>query len=363
MALNRKTVLLISSELPPLPGGIGNHAHLLAKYLQKAGYEVCCLSDFRAINQDLKFDAAQSYSVYRVKRNHYTYANRLRKAWKLAQSREVIMASGKFSLWVGAFLKWWYPNKKYIAILHGTEIKAGNKPTQALTQWSLKQYQHIIAVSNYTKQQALALNPKLSIEVINNGIELPSATAAKVLKSDQPLHLITVGNVTQRKGQHLAIQMLPLLKETLGTVHYHCVGIPTEQQRLEVFAKELGVEKEVTFYGALDEVQKINLLQQSAIFLMLSTTVKNDFEGFGIAILEANALGIPAIGSVHSGIADAIQHGVSGFLVDPDQPEQVVAAIQEIIKNYDTFSKQSKDWVNNFDWNTVVTRYRKVVEE
>lgn len=353
-------MLLITSEFPPLPGGIGNHAYLLSKYLQKSDYDVTVLTDYRSEKEDDFFDKQQHFSVTRVKRNFFTYFNRFRLAFLLIKKSETVIASGKFSLWIAASMKLLFPKQKYTAVLHGSELTAGNKLQQHLTKWSLSQFDELIAVSNFTKQVALSLDSSFEIEVINNGIELKEYP--NKLVKEEVLNLVTVGNLTFRKGQQNVIKALPLLKEKYKNVHYHCIGIPTEKEKFKALAVSLGVEDVVTFHGALSDVEKENVLQNSTLFIMLSDIVKNDFEGFGIAILEANNMGLPAIGSENSGIADAISSGNSGFLVSPHDPEAIERAIAEILAHYERFSTNAKQRALDFDWNTIVKRYVTVIE-
>lgn len=98
-------IVIITSEFPPLPGGIGNHAYMLAKYLQKENYEVSVLSDYRNVSKDNDFDKKQNFKIFRIKRNLITYVDRFFKAFLLMKKNEVIIASGKFSLWIIYFLK------------------------------------------------------------------------------------------------------------------------------------------------------------------------------------------------------------------------------------------------------------------
>ncbi|WP_348799499.1 glycosyltransferase family 4 protein [Flavobacterium adhaerens] len=356
----KQNILLITSEFPPLPGGIGNHAFFLAKYLQKNSFDVLVVSDFRDEKADAKFDEQQNFRIFRVKRNSFTQINRIKNCFSLAKENEIIICSGKFSLWTGAFLKSFFKSKKIIAVLHGSELKAGNSVLQKLTKYSLSKFDKLIAVSNFTKNYALQINPDLKIDVINNGIEINP----KIEKPEKPeqLNLVTVGNLTFRKGQQNMIKALPLLKETFPNIHYNSIGIPTEKEKFSKLAKSLNVLENVTFYGALSENEKNEILRKSTVFVMLSDIVKNDFEGFGIAILEANVLGIPAIGSQNSGIADAIQDGYSGKLVNPHSPEEIKLALEDIITNYEQYKLQAKEWSSQFDWSKVIQKYIAVLE-
>ena len=98
--------------------------------------------------------------------------------------------------------------------------------------------------------------------------------------------------------------------------------------------------------------------------MMLSENMSNgDFEGFGIAVLEANALGLPAIGSKKSGIADAIKDGFNGKLVSPHNPFEIKEAVLEILNDYEKFSIQAKQWALQFQWEYIIPKYINVLEE
>lgn len=350
-------ILIITSEFPPLPGGIGNHAFFLADYLCKMGYEISVVSDFRSPKSDKEFDKKQSFSIFRIKRNKFTSWNRVVESFFLARNTTTIICSGKFSLWIGGFLSL-ILKKNYIAVLHGSEINAGGKISKWLTHWSLKRFAKIIAVSNFTKEIALKINSKLKIEVINNGFKLFDERLNAVKKTIGNPKIVTVGNVTYRKGQQNVIAVLPFLKEIFPEIHYHCIGIPTEKEAFSALAKSLDVQDNITFHGALSAVDLVAILKESAVFFMLSDVLNNgDFEGFGIALLEANALGLPAIGSNNSGIVDAIKSGFSGEVVNPKSQEEIVIAFQKIMTHYDEYSKNALIWSSNFTWDKIGKKY------
>ena len=359
-----KNALIITSEFPPLPGGIGNHAYALAKYLQNACYQVSNLTDFRAEKEDTVFDAQQKIFTSRVSRTIFTPLKRIIKAFSLAKNNSIIICSGKFPLWIGGLLKVFFQNKKIIAVLHGSEIKAGGNFSQSLTRWSLKQFDEVIAVSNFTKEMALKVNPKLEIEVINNGFEMLESNSFSERKQIQGNpKIITVGNLTFRKGQQNVINALPILKNTFPEIHYHCIGIPTEIKDFQRIAEQLDVAKNVSFHGALATDELVSILNDSDVFVMLSDILDNgDFEGFGIAILEANALGKPAIGSNNSGISDAIKSGFSGELVDPKNKEEISQALNKIMRNYEFYAANAIQWSKEFAWDKVGRKYIQILE-
>lgn len=357
-------VLILTSEFPPQPGGIGNHAFHLAKGLQVNGYDVTVVSDQRSDNGEAEkgFDGQVSFRVVRIPRKAFifiSYFNRIRTAFSEGKNADIILSSGKFSLWMGALLSF-FQKMKFVAVVHGSEIKLRNPFLRKLTAFSLKRYDTVIAVSEFTKSLVSHLNLK-NISVIPNGFEIGKPEIQKINKDQMPV-LITVGNVTERKGQHNVIKALPSLLKKFPDLKYQIVGIPTDKKKLEKLSLALGVENSVEFYGKVEEKVKKELLSKSDVFVMLSEKTKDgDVEGFGIAILEANALGVPAIGAKDCGIEDAINQGHSGKLIDTKSPQQFEKALTEILNNYQTYSNGAKDWSTGFTWDKILTQYLEVL--
>lgn len=359
-----KSILILTSEFPPQSGGIGNHAFNLAKGLQNNKYHVTVLSDIRSENGEAEreFDESCEFDVVRIPRDKimlFSYVKRVRTAFFLSQSNNIILSSGKFSLWLGAFLSF-FRKAKFFAVVHGSEIKLQNKFLRKIVHLSLRRFDKIITVSNYTK--SLLPSDLTNTTVIFNGFNMKIPIKPLPEKMPMPV-LITVGNVTKRKGQENVIKAIPKLLKKYPDLKYHIVGIPTEKRKLKKLILELGVEKSVIFEGEVSENTKIELLQNADVFVMLSQKTKSgDVEGFGIAILEANILGVPAIGSTNCGIEDAIKNGVSGKLIDSKDIYAFENALEEILNNYDVYSQGAKSWASNFTWDRVIKKYLRVLK-
>src|SRR5690606_25118292 len=142
------------------------------------------------------------------------------------------------------------------------------------------------------------------------------------------------------------------------------VGLPTEKNAFLRLATQLMVEDSVIFHGALSNEELHKKLTASKVFFMLSDHLSNgDVEGFGIAVLEANDLFLPAIGSKNSGIADAIRDGFSGKLVDPHNPKEILNALETILADYENYAKQAKNWSEKFYWENIILKYLKEIEQ
>ena len=137
-----------------------------------------------------------------------------------------------------------------------------------------------------------------------------------------------------------------------------------EQNAFEKLALNCGVSDAVTFHGMLSNDDLYAVVGSCDVFVMLSQRLDNgDVEGFGIAVLEANILGLPAIGSSDSGIADAIKDNYSGKLVLPNDINAISSALETIMSDYNRYSSEAKSWSKGFEWPIVIEDYLKVIEK
>jgi colanic acid/amylovoran biosynthesis glycosyltransferase len=99
-------------------------------------------------------------------------------------------------------------------------------------------------------------------------------------------------------------------------------------------ARRLGLGESVRFAGLLTTLELARLYQQSDIFVHPSETgADGNQEGIPNSLLEALASGLPAITTRHGGIGEAIEDGVSGFLIPERDPYQLSARLLELSKN------------------------------
>ena len=361
-----KKILLVTSEFPPQPGGIGNHAYNLASQLQQNGFEVAVMADTRSKNGlvEKQFDDALPFKVYRTKRFKLLIWTYLKRIWLYTQiTRQYgnIIASGKFSLWLVGF---GMLNTKVnrMAVIHGSEVNYKKRGPKKMTDAALKRFDQVVAVSNFTK--SLVHHLKLNtVYVIPNGVNMDGfeqgTFTGELIGTPK---LVTVGAISERKGQHNVIEKLPALIKTHPGIHYHMVGIPTEKEKLLKIATALEVENHITFHGMVTPMRLNEILSASDVFVMLSEqTQAGDVEGFGIALIEANFMGLPAIGSKNCGIEDAIKNKYSGVLIDPKSAVEFEDALVEILVNKTAYVYNAKQWALQHTWETVIIQYLKLL--
>jgi phosphatidyl-myo-inositol dimannoside synthase len=366
-------VLIISTEYPPGPGGIGQHAYSLSKALHSENYTVKVLApaDYATPAEVHQFDKRQTFAVERYPRRHglITYFDRLvhtRAAIRGARYTSVIL-TGKFSLWQGLMIKMFYPRMKTIAVLHGTEINLPNRFLRQLTHKAIAKADIIVPVSAFTK----SLLPEWirhnhpNIYIIPNGIDEvhhKANTKACLLLKGTP-RLLTIGHVSPRKGQHRVIKALPKLIATWPNLHYHIVGRPQNQVGLEALAQQLDVQEHITFHGRVAEHQALGVYySQADVFMLLSENQPDgDVEGFGIVALEANVHGVPVVGAQYCGVEEAVDHKRSGYLVDGNNPEEIVEGVEYCLANRENLKKGARAWAGKHHWKTIIQAYKALL--
>lgn len=364
MKPRKTTFLIISSEFPPGPGGIGQHAFSMIQAIPNSS-EITILTnqDYASESQSASFNQSLPKNcklvLFQSRASKLTPLKRIQQAFKLTNELKpnLVIATGLFPLWIGGLLKITHAHLRVVGIAHGSEISASGGLTARITAFFYRRLDSIVAVSRFT---AKLLHPKTNpekVKIVPNGLEAHTLG----LQFEPTSHfmgkpaLLTVGNLTPRKGQHRVVNALPTILKQLPDLHYHMVGLPTTEAEIKKRALNMGVEKAISIHGRVASREALlKVYTQADIFIMLSENQNNgDVEGFGIAILEANAFGIPAIGAKGCGIEDAISEN-SGILVDGDDASDITQAIKTILSDYDRYSKGARLWAEKHNWNNLI---------
>jgi glycosyltransferase involved in cell wall biosynthesis len=164
--------------------------------------------------------------------------------------------------------------------------------------------------------------------IIHNGFFLPEGLNRAKEKSGPEIRIISVSNLAEGKGVDFSIQALDLVQKAgFKNWTYHIVGEGNERKKLEAMVKTYGLGDKVVFYGHQNHVQAINHLKKADVFLLPSYR-----ESFGIANLEAMALGLLSIGVRGQGPEGFIKHGATGFLVPPRDVQSIAGLLTDILR-------------------------------
>ncbi len=367
-----KQILFITTEFPPGPGGIGTHAWNLARYInRKIPLDLITKSDYSHKEECDKFDALEKINIIRFRRYKFfirTFFHRFFIVIKHIKNNNYThyILSGFFSLTFAYVIKLLDAKTTTVCILHGSELRQANFILDFILKISLRKVDIIISVSNYTDQLIpIYLRNNQKKVVIPNGVDENlvkiRSSAKNSIMPGNPF-LLTLGSISNRKGQANLIKALPQIISEYPSVHYHCVGLPTEKKKLLLLAKELGVSNYVTVHGFIKQERLIDFFNQADVLVMLSqNNIAFSVEGFGIAILEANLFGVPALGSKGTGIEEAIVQNKTGILVNPFSSTDIINGLNSILEKYSQYSKEAYKWSLEHSWYKIADNYLKVI--
>lgn len=232
--------------------------------------------------------------------------------------------------------------RPWAAIGHGTEFRIGTSPDTRFTNWAFERANAVICVSQFTRDVMLKSGIHARKEfVIPNGADDTRFTRLRddEIRAFREKHnltgtrlLVTVGNVTPRKGQDIVIRAMPDILKKHPDAVYAIVGLPTKQEAYTALAVELGVSDHVRFYGRQPFDDVLRFMNAADVFVITSRyTANGDFEGYGIVVVEAAMCGTPSVVAKNSGLVEAVQDGVTGITVNHDDPEDTAKGIVRLL--------------------------------
>lgn len=156
-----------------------------------------------------------------------------------------------------------------------------------------------------------------------------------------PLRLIVVCRLAPNKRVDHAIRAASVLRDRNVNVHLTIVGTGEVENDLKQLASELALADYVTFTGLLGEEEKNKQLRNA--HLLVHTSVR---EGWGLNVIEANAMGTPAVVYPVGGLVDSTLHNKTGLVTQDETPESMANAIQTLVQNPEQY-----DFLRTNAWN------------
>jgi phosphatidylinositol alpha-1,6-mannosyltransferase len=331
--------LLITLDFPPERGGIQRHlfgivAHTFTK---DDSVIVGCRQSGRATLLCCTFACRVTYVS--------TALSRLNKKWSLVplffhclrmrrrQGASLSVECGNVYAGVAAWIVSLIMPLHYRVYAHGTELIGLRKATLTgvLLRQVLKRSDGIIANSSYTASQARALCPGVHVEIIFPRIELPSKSAPLSRNATDKagvLNILCVGRLVPHKGHDVllaAVSRLPA-DRTWSLV---IAGDGFMLARLMKQCTTYGIGGRVRFETGLTDKELSREYCSASLFVLPSVPVRGT-EGFGIVLLEAMAARLPIVASDVGGVAEVLDNGSCGVLVEPGDPACLHDAIVRV---------------------------------
>jgi L-malate glycosyltransferase len=203
-----------------------------------------------------------------------------------------------------------------------------------LSRWKYRQVDCFICASDAIRKMLVADGiPQERTVTVHEGIDVGRVGAAPPAMLHQefwlPHEAPIVGNVAAlvpHKGQRYLIDAAALVVRQVPDARFVIAGDGELRLQLEKQVKDHRLEKHVFLAGFRPDV--LSLHKAFDIFVMSSVT-----EGLGTSLLDAMACGKPIVATTAGGIPEVVEHGVSGFLVPPRDPERLAQALVTLLKD------------------------------
>ncbi|MGO3183139.1 MAG: N-acetyl-alpha-D-glucosaminyl L-malate synthase BshA [Aequorivita sp.] len=254
-----------------------------------------------------------------------------------------------------------------VTTLHGTDITlVGNHPFyKPAVTFSINKSDVVTSVSQSLKEDTINLfKIKKEIHVVPNFIDIPKkinpfTDCQRDLMAEPHERIVThVSNLRAVKRVKDVIEVFDRIQKKIPA-KLIMVGEGPEREGCEKLCAEKGIEEKVIFLGNSNEVDKI--LCFTDLFILPS-----EKESFGLAALEAMACGVPVISSNTGGLPEVNIEGVSGFLSDVGNVDEMAENALKIISTDEVLNKFKKQAIESamvFDTKKVVPIYEKLYEK
>ena len=249
----------------------------------------------------------------------------------------------------------------YVTTLHGTDITlVGRDPSfEPVITFCMNESDAVTAVSESLREDTYKhFNATMEIKVIPNFVHPRSKKIHNIQEirrryaSDNEPVLCHVSNFRKVKRVDDVLKMFEKVNQKIPS-KLLMVGDGPERYGLEELCTQLGLCDRVIFIGKVRETQEV--LEISDLFVLPSET-----ESFGLAALEAMAMGVPVISSNTGGIPEVNVQGQTGFLSNVGDVDDMAKNALYILENEDrkkTFSASALARSKVFDIDTVVSQY------
>ncbi len=151
------------------------------------------------------------------------------------------------------------------------------------------------------------------VHVLPNAVAPDQWRPVALPSSDEPLTVLAVMRLTHLKRTMPLLRMLAQLPASAPGARAVVIGDGPQYQAASAFVSRHGLQDVVSLPGRLDRIEIRRHLERASVFIAPA-----ERESFGIAALEARAMGLPVIGHARSGVGEFITDGVDGYLASDD---------------------------------------------
>ena len=320
----------------------------------------------------LSFKVEEGLRTYRYK--DYNFLPKNSNMFRIFNKRmeklylEIVKKEGKVDV-IHAHSAFWgaisaaYVAKKYnipLVITEHTSLEHSRYVRKSYIKWIKKAYDsadRIIAVGNGLKEELGKYTDK-KVEVIHNLLDFNRFIVTKEKRKREGFQLFSLAYLVEGKGMDRLIKAFyDAFKDK--KVYLRIGGDGEKREELESLVKELGLENQIEFLGALLRDEVVNEMNSCDAFVLAS-----EYETFGVVYIEALALGKPVLGTKNKGAEDIIKD-YNGIIVENKDHDALVKGLEDIVekaKLYDN-SYIAEKCIENYSEKVIVDKITKIYKD
>lgn len=260
------------------------------------------------------------------------------------------------------FAPWW-ARTQTIAYIHEVlgpiwkafypwPLSAAGQWQERVTHWFYRRVPFWTACQS--TRQSLLRHGVRTVTIIPYGIDTVALPQLDEKTLQLPLKLAVVSRLAPNKRIDHAIQVVNRLEERNIEAHLTIVGAGESEAQLRKLTARLGLAGSIHFTGPLPEAEKNQALR--AAHFLLHTSIR---EGWGLNVIEANAMGTPAAVYPVPGLVDSTLHEITGLVSEAETPQSLGESLQMILgrpEKYQDYRRQAWERAKEFHWDKVLPK-------
>jgi len=382
-------ILMLSWEYPPrVVGGLAHVVAEISRALAREGNEVEVIT---ALDENLpEIEVVDGVTVHRVAPYHGRPLNffawvhqlnlaMLEKGVALGNRRpfDLVHAHDWLVAYPGRGLKYIY-HMPLIATIHATEFGRNNglhtdgqRYIGEVEWWLTYEAWVVTCCSRFMREEVETVFnlPPDKIQIIPNGIrpaafrvDHADASVRQRFAAPEEKIIFFIGRLVREKGVQTLLEALPMIRDRIPGVRLIVAGSGPYEEELHRLAVQLGVDRQVTFTGYINEATRNQLYAHAAVAAFPSL-----YEPFGLVALEAMATGTPVVVGDCGGFAETVADGVNGLRAQPGNAGDLAAKIITLLENRDLAARLSRqglrDVEERFAWPAIARQYEAVYQK
>jgi len=340
------SILLVTNDFGPRAGGIETFVVGLLERVPHG--EVLVYTSAQPSSQEYDLRWMQDYGVEVIRDRSKILLPTPRV---ISNLKKIIRAKEMKTVWFGAAAPLaisarWLKSAgatHIVALTHGHEVWWSKLWPFSWLMNEIASNVHVATYLGEFTRTALAPRFKDSRKLIKvapgidteHFVPLPSPELRAFHGIDNSPTIVSVGRLVHRKGQDRLVAAMPKILEEVPSAQLVFIGEGPHRETLDNLVSKHSLHDHVKFIGRIHYKDLPRYISMGDIFAMPSRSrlFGLEVEGLGIVYLEASACGLPVIGGASGGAPDAVQHGVTGYVVAGNNVDEIAQRCVELLSN------------------------------